>query len=420
MSKFGLMLLLLGTTMVLWQQAEAKPLFLLSKNFFTLRTRAPSTGSGYSYSPSSLASGGLAQLPVGIISSKLGLISSLLSTFGGGSGGGGGGFGLGFKSNVAATTRRPKKTSKSTTEPNTVFTPETSTKAYTTTSTTTTAAPEEPVSTTTVATIDVNPTVIAQRPAAIEPTDVSESVAGSNVNSGFEVIYDNTNNGDQSGGLALTNAEGTSNAFSTDGASGVNTASSSGSNGGYEVIYSNSGTNGSEASAGVGGSSGFGGSGGFGLSGAVEGAVGGVEVSTNGASGVNAASSSGSNGGYEVIYSNSGTEGSKASAGAGSSAGSSGGSSGGFGFSGAVGGSSGFGISGAVGGANAFGISGGVGSSSAAGSANLSAGGLTNSGLTSARPSINGYNYNKPEDTSVNEIFGGNLSNTYVPVYRYR
>uniref|UniRef100_A0A0K8V4E7 DUF243 domain-containing protein n=1 Tax=Bactrocera latifrons TaxID=174628 RepID=A0A0K8V4E7_BACLA len=355
MSKFGLMLLLLGTTMVLWQQAEAKPLFLLSKNFFTLRTRAPSTGSGYSYSPSSLASGGLAQLPVGIISSKLGLISSLLSTFGGGSGGGGGGFGLGFKSNVAATTRRPKKTSKSTTEPNTVFTPETSTKAYTTTSTTTTAAPEEPVSTTTVATIDVNPTVIAQRPAAIEPTDVSESVAGSNVNSGFEVIYDNTNNGDQSGGLALTNAEGTSNAFSTDGASGVNTASSSGSNGGYEVIYSNSGT-----------------------------------------------------------------EGSKASAGAGSSAGSSGGSSGGFGFSGAVGGSSGFGISGAVGGANAFGISGGVGSSSAAGSANLSAGGLTNSGLTSARPSINGYNYNKPEDTSVNEIFGGNLSNTYVPVYRYR
>lgn len=39
MSKLALLLLVLGTMAVLWQQAESKPFFLLSKNFFVLTTR---------------------------------------------------------------------------------------------------------------------------------------------------------------------------------------------------------------------------------------------------------------------------------------------------------------------------------------------------------------------------------------------
>ncbi|XP_011198339.2 uncharacterized protein LOC105222644 [Bactrocera dorsalis] len=153
MSKFAILLLLFGTTAVLWQQAEAKPFLFLPPNFFVLTTRAPSTDSTSSssstaYSSSSSTSsafGGLFQLPMNLISHKLNFINSLLSSFSGGAGAGGsigaggniggggklaasgkfgGSFGLGFKFNAGTTTARPRTTTE---EANISFAPQSTT-----------------------------------------------------------------------------------------------------------------------------------------------------------------------------------------------------------------------------------------------------------------------------------------------------
>ncbi|XP_018786995.1 PREDICTED: probable serine/threonine-protein kinase dyrk2 [Bactrocera latifrons] len=148
MLKLAILLLLFGTTALLWQHAEAKPFLFLPPNFFVLTTRAPSTDStsslsstAYSSSSTSSAFGGIFQLPMNIISHKLNFINSLLSSFNGGAGAGGniggggklaasgkfgGSFGVGFKFNAGTTTLRPRTTTE---EANIVFSPQSTTNS---------------------------------------------------------------------------------------------------------------------------------------------------------------------------------------------------------------------------------------------------------------------------------------------------
>ncbi|XP_012158911.1 uncharacterized protein LOC101461032 [Ceratitis capitata] len=420
MTKFAIILILLGTATVLWQQTEAKPLFFLQKNFFVLTTRAPSSDSRSSSSSSSFSaspSGGLLSGSGGIISSKLGLFTGLLSGFGGG-----GGLGFANKFNAGTTTRRPRRPKKTTTttEPNTVFTPDTTTQAVTTTTITssTTNAPlttgysyasstttETLESTTTEATtIDVKPTVVAQRPAVIASAKEGESVASSNnVNSGFEVIYENKQGDDKQSGAALTSSIDTD-ARGGDVNAGGDAGSSSNVNSGYEVIYANKNDgseNGGEvtsiasnfgsiggsigvASGSIGGSASAGGFGSLESSLSLGGSSSlggfGATSGTKTNSGTNSAE-----GGFEVIYTNNKDESDNVTPVK------------------SVSSTASFG-SGNVGGTISLA---GVGGTK---TANADFELTTRGGY-----SDDGYDYKKPQNTRLNEISSGNLSKKYLP-----